>query len=60
MRERQEICEACGTSVRVDFTNDDVTIMREPATTPSPGRVTIRVGDKVVHQCKDGAFDGPD
>ena len=60
MREREVTCEACGARMRIDFTKDNVTSMRELGSTPAPGRVTIRVGDEVVHQCKDGAFRPPD
>jgi hypothetical protein len=60
MRERAVTCEACGERVLVDFAKQDVTSMRELASTPAPGRVTIRVGDVVVHQCADGTFGPPD
>lgn len=60
MREREVTCEACGARLRIDFTDDNVTSMRELASTPAPGRVTIRVGDNVVHQCEDGTFRPPD
>ncbi|MDQ1519708.1 MAG: hypothetical protein QOI55_781 [Actinomycetota bacterium] len=56
MIERELMCDACGTAVRLDIVNDDVTMMREPASTPAPGRGTIRVGNDIVHQCADAAF----
>ena len=59
MRELEVTCEACGERVCIDFTNDNVTSMRELASTPAPGRVTIRVGDVIVHQCEDGTFRPP-
>ena len=60
MQEREVICQACGARVRIDFANDDVMSMREPESSPAPGRVTIRVGDTVVHQCEDGSFGRPE
>jgi hypothetical protein len=60
MREHEVTCEACGTSVLIDFTEDNVTSTRELSSTPAPGRVTIRVGDEVVHQCEDGSFQPPE
>ena len=60
MREGEVTCEACGEQVHIDFTKDDVTSMRELASTPAPGRVTIRVGDVVVHRCADGTFEPPE
>jgi hypothetical protein len=60
MRIREVVCDACGARVRIDFANDNVTSTRELASTPAPGRVTIRVGNEVVHQCEDGMFAPPD
>jgi hypothetical protein len=59
MIEREYLCEACGETVRLDIVNDDVTMTREPLSTPSPGRGTIRVGDTIAHQCADDAFVAP-
>jgi hypothetical protein len=59
MTQRELVCEACGTTVYVDIANDDVTMMREPASSPAPGRETIRVGNDIVHQCADHAFAAP-
>ena len=56
MVEHELTCDACGTAVRLDAGNGDVTMTREPASTPAPGRGTIRVGDDIVHQCADDAF----
>ena len=58
-RVREVTCEACGTRLQIDFTKGNVSSMRELASTPAPGRVTIRVGDVVVHQCADGTFGEP-
>jgi hypothetical protein len=60
MIERELLCEACGTTVRLGIVNNDVTMTREPASTPAPGRGTIRVGDDIVHQCADLTFRPPD
>jgi hypothetical protein len=60
VRVREVECEACGARVRIDFARDNVTSTRELASTPSPGRVTIRVGDEIVHQCEDGTFLPPE
>jgi hypothetical protein len=59
MTKRELVCDACGVTVLVDITNDDVTMMREPASSPAPGRATIRVGNAIVHQCADKAFAAP-
>jgi hypothetical protein len=59
-RVREVTCDACGERVRIDFTKREVTSMRELASTPAPGRVTIRVGDVIVHQCADGTFGLPE
>ena len=60
MRAREVVCEASGARVLIDFARDNVTSTRELASTPAPGRVTIRVGDEIVHQCEDGRFAPPD
>ena len=59
MIRRELQCEACGVTVQLDVVNDDVTMMREPASSPAPGRETIRVGNVIVHQCADNAFASP-
>jgi hypothetical protein len=59
MMQRELLCDACGIAVLVDITNNDVTMTREPASSPAPGRATIRVGDVIVHQCADNAFAAP-
>jgi hypothetical protein len=59
MTRRELVCNACGTTVLVEIKNDDVTMMREPASSPAPGRATIRVGDEIVHQCADNSFASP-
>jgi len=59
MTRRELVCEACGITLHVDISNDDVTMMREPASSPAPGRETIRVGNDIVHQCADRTFAAP-